>query len=647
MKKVIVGFLAIGILNVLQAQTLFTIDGVDVDVKEFERVYTKNNVNNQADYSQASLEEYLELYMKFRMKVAEAEALQMDTIKSIKDELATYRKQLAKNYLTNREVTENILQEAYERYQTEIDASHILIMWPNEYPSAKDSANILRQIKQVKAKFNGKNFDKLAQQYSQDPSAKDNQGRLGYLTAFQTIYPFENAMYNTPVGKVSEPVATRFGYHLVYVHDKRPTRGKIKTAHLLIKSKESDSESAKKAAAQKINKIYEQLSNNEITFEVAVKQYSEDTKTKFSRGELPELSANEMLNEFADAVFMIEEDGGISQPVKTSIGWHIVKRISIAETPTFNEIENDLKTRISRDARSNVAIEKTVNDSKEAFGFKTHAKNKKEIFKVLEENYKNNQFDITKTKSYKNPLFTIGDKEVLQHEFAEFLIKNHLRNSSENNPKMILERLYQNFENQKILQHRESNLELIDKDFKNLMKEYRDGILLFELTNNEVWSKAVSDTAGLKSFHEKNKEKYMWGERLSYDVYTASDEKTAKKLEKQLKKGKDKEQILSKLNKKNEVLKVKSFKAEKDSNPVVKELEWQKGFTKKSTLEDNKIELIYVNKIINAEPKLLKETRGYVISDYQDFLEKEWIDRLRAKYPIKLYQEVFNELIKK
>lgn len=646
MKKVIVGLLAIGILGVLQAQTLFTIDGVNVDVKEFERVYTKNNVNNQADYSKASLEEYLELYIKFRMKVMEAESLQMDTIKSINEELATYRKQLAKNYLTNREVTENILQEAYERSQTEIDASHILIMWPNDYPSAKDSANILKQIKQVKAKFNGKNFDKLAQQYSQDPSAKDNQGRLGYLTAFQTIYPFENAMYNTPVGKVSEPVATRFGYHLVYVHDKRPARGKIKTAHLLIKSKETDSENAQKAAAQKVNNIHKQISNNELTFEAAVKQYSEDNKTKFSNGELPELSANEMLNEFADAVFMIEEDGGISQPVKTSIGWHIVKRISISETPSFNEMENDLKTKISRDARSNVAIEKTVEDSKEAFGFKTNAKNKKEIFKVLEENYKNNQFDITKTNAYKNPLFAIGNKEVLQNEFAEFLIKNHLRNSKENNPKMILERLYQNFENQTILQHRESNLEQIDQDFKNLMKEYKDGILLFELTNKQVWSKAVSDTSGLRSFHEKNKEKYMWGKRLSYDVYTANDEKIAKKLEKLLKKGKSSEQILSKLNKKDNVLSVKSFKAEKDSNPVVKELEWIKGYAQTSTLEDNKLELIYVNKILDAEPKLLKETRGYVISDYQDFLEKEWINELKAKYPIELNEAVFKDLIK-
>lgn len=647
MRKIIVSFLAIAVLGVLQAQTLFTIDGANVDLNEFERVYTKNNVNNQADYSKASLEEYLDLYIKFRMKVLEAEALQMDTIKSINEELATYRKQLAKNYLTDREVTGSILQEAYERFQIEIDASHILITWPNEYPSAKDSVNILKQIKQIKAKFNGKNFDKLAQQYSQDPSAKNNKGRLGYLTAFQTIYPFENAMYETEVGKVSEPIATRFGYHLVYVHDKRPARGKIKTAHLLIKSKDTDSESAQKAANQKVNKIYDQLSNKEMTFEAAVKQYSEDNKTKFSNGELPEFSANEMLNEFADAAFMIEEDGGISQPVKTSIGWHIIKRISTSETPSFKEMENDLKTRISRDSRSNVAIEKTVNDSKEAFGFKAHAKNKNEIFKVLEGNFKNSQFDITKTKPYKNPLFTIGNEEVLQNEFAEFLIKNHLRNSGENNPKMILERLYQNFENQKILQYRENNLEQIDKDFKNLMKEYRDGILLFELTNNEVWSKAVSDTTGLKSFHESNKGKYMWAERLNYDVYSANDERTVKKLEKQLKKGKDNEQILLKLNKKNEVLKVKSFKAEKDSNPVVKELEWMKGYTQKSTLKENKIELIYVSKIIAPEPKLLKETRGYVISDYQDFLEKEWIDRLRAKYPIHIYQEVFNELIKK
>jgi peptidyl-prolyl cis-trans isomerase SurA len=244
-------------------------------------------------------------------------------------------------------------------------------------------------------------------------------------------------------------------------------------------------------------------------------------------------------------------------------------------------------------------------------------------------------------------LFAIGNEEVLQNEFTAFLIKNHLRNSKENNPKLILERLYENFENQKILQYRENNLEQIDSDFKNLMKEYRDGILLFELTNNEVWSKAVSDTSGLKSFHEKNKEKYMWGERLSYNVYTVNDEKSLKKLEKLLKKGKESEQILAKLNKKNEVIKSKSFKAEKDSNPVVKELEWKEGFIKKETLKDNKIELTHVNRLLAPEPKLLKETRGYVISDYQDFLEKAWVKELKAKYPVILNEEVFNDLIKK
>lgn len=534
MKKVIFSLVIIVAFTSLKAQTLFTIGNEEVDVKEFERVYTKNNINNQADYSKASLDEYLDLYMKFRMKVAEAEALQMDTISSIKNELETYRKQLAKNYLTNREVTENILEEAYDRYQTEIDASHILIMWPNEYPSANDSVNILKQINQVKRKFNGKNFDKLAQQYSQDPSAKENSGRLGYLTAFQTIYPFENAMYATEVGKISEPVATRFGYHLVYIHDKRPTRGKIKTAHLLIKSKKSDNESLQIAAFEKVNNIYKELINNEISFEDAVKKYSDDNKTKYSNGELPELSSNEMLNEFADAAYKIENDGGFSAPVKTSIGWHIIKRLSISENPTLKEMENDLKTKISRDARSNVAIEKTVEDSKRDFGFKANVEHKKEIFKLLKNNFKNNQFDITQTQSYKKPLFTIGSETATQNEFAAFLIKNHLRNSKETNVNLVLDRLYQNFENQRILQYRENNLEQIDEDFKNLMKEYRDGILLFELTNDKVWSKAVSDTAGLKQFHDANKIKYMWGERLSYSTYKVNGEKNLNKLNKRI-----------------------------------------------------------------------------------------------------------------
>lgn len=635
------------LFNFAHAQTLFTVNGKSTDVSEFKRVYTKNNINNQADFSRASLDEYLDLYVKFRLKVTEAETQQLDTIKALQNELSSYRKQLAKNYLTDREVTDAILQEAFERSKFEIDASHILLMWPSDYPTANDSARILKQIKDIKAKFKGSNFGLLAKQYSQDPSAKDNEGRLGYLTVFQTIYPFENAMYNTPTSRVSEPVATRFGYHLVFVHNKREARGKIKTAHILIKSKETDDANTQKIAADRANIIYQEIVANKISFEDAVKQHSEDNKTKFQNGELPELKGSEMMASYADAAFSINKDGGVAPPVKTSIGWHIVKRISRTETPTFEQSENELKNLVARDSRSNVAQEKMIADTKKSFGYKAEAKNKQEIFTVIQKAFENNKFSIANPERFNKVLFSIGKQQLLQSDFISHFDKNHLRNNPEASKVSTLDALYTNFENQKITQYREDNLEQIDLDFKNLVQEYRDGILLFELTNNEVWSKAVEDTAGLRKFHEANKEKYMWKERLDYSIYeNINGEKNLKKLKSLVSKGKSSDAILAKINKKDNSVSVKHFLVEKGTDENVDTFikEGITGLT--NILDENKFNHTVVNGLRKPEPKKLNETRGYVISDYQDYLEKNWLSNLQNKYKVKINQEVFESLIK-
>jgi peptidyl-prolyl cis-trans isomerase SurA len=628
------------------AQTLFTINGKPTDVKEFERVYNKNNINNQADYSKTSLDEYLDLYVKFRLKVTEAEAIQLDTVPSLKNELATYRKQLAKNYLTDREVTDALVTEAYERLKYEVDASHILVLWQSEYPTAADSAKALKQINEIKAKIKGNNFGEIARKHSQDPSAKDNDGRLGYLTAFQTIYPFENAMYNTPVGKVSNPVATRFGYHLVFVHDKRPARGKMKTAHILIKSKETDSAENQKQAEAKAQEIFSEIKSGKISFEEAVKKYSEDGKTKFQNGELPELGSAEMMNSFADAAFSILEDGGIAPPVKTSIGWHIVKRISRTDILPFDKLEGDIKTRVSRDSRSNVANDKMIADTKVRFAYKANTKAKKDLFTAIQKSYANGNVNIENTDSYNQVLFSLRNTEFLQKDFIAYFDKNHLRTDPNVTAAASLDKLYTAFENQKITQYREDHLEEIDADFKNLVQEYRDGILLFELTNMEVWSKAVEDTAGLRAFHEQNKHKYMWNERLDYSTYTVNDEKSFSNLKKYVAKGWDSDKILAKLNKKTETTSVKHFLHEKSANDFVAALNWEQGVTQEEKLKDNKFAYTVVNSVRKPEPKKLNETRGYVISDYQDYLEKNWVKSLQEKHTVVVNQPVFNSLIK-
>ncbi|MEZ4979864.1 MAG: peptidylprolyl isomerase, partial [Chitinophagales bacterium] len=509
----------------LDEETLFTVAGKEVKVKEFVRVYTKNNINNQADFSKASLDEYLNLFVNFKLKVMEAENLQMDTIKSIQNELRTYQKQLAQNYINDKEVSEDLVKEAYERSKSEVEVSHILIRWPKEFPTSSDSLNTLKTIKAIKKQATPSNFNQLAKEKSQDPSAKDNEGYLGYLTVLQTVYPFENAMYTTAVGSISDPVATQFGYHLVLVHATRPTRGKMKTAHLFIKSKESDELDKQTAAKNKIDQIYKELSSGAIDFDAAVQKYSEDTKTKFQNGLLPELSSGEMIPSFADAAFALKKDGDFSAPVQTPIGWHIIKRVSKTEVKEYQEASAELEKRVERDSRSNVAVEKSIEDTKQKFAYTSITKNINEVLEALANSYKDEKFKI-ENQSLDKMIFKIGDKLFTQKDFIIYTKASFSKNPNLDNIKESLKAHFNKYQNIKLQEFREAHLAEINSEYKNLMQEYHDGILLFELTDQEVWSKAVIDTLGLREFYNKNKTNYMWKERAAYSKFIFANETT-------------------------------------------------------------------------------------------------------------------------
>ena len=647
MKKALVSFLiACNALFALaqESEVLFWLDDQAISTEEFEKVYTKNNINNQADYSEESLTEYLDLFINFKLKVTEAEALQMDTIPSIKNELNTYKRQLAKSYANNKEVSEELLLEAYDRSQLEVDASHLLILWPNSYPSAADSAKVKKEILAIKKQLTPANFAQQAALKSQDPSAKDNKGRLGYLTVFQTVYPFENALYSTEKGKISDPVATQFGYHLVLVHDVRPARGKIKTAHILVKSKASDAADKRKEAEEKIRAVYEQLKNGELDFAEAAKKFSEDNKTKFQGGKLPELSSAEMIVQFADAAFGLEKDGDYSSPVLTEIGWHIIQRISKSEISTLEEAESMLTNKIARDSRSNVAQAMTNEDTKVQFGFSKDKNAVENVVRKLAGSYDSGSF-MLQASDEDNKLFSIGNESYSASDFIAY-VKKTLRNVQNiaNLPALVKSN-YDAFESAQLQQYREENLAEVNEDYRDLMQEYHDGILLFELTDKEVWSKAVMDTAGLKAFHEKNKMKYMWPERVAYTSYVFRDEKSAAKGMKFVDKAWSSAKLVEKMNKKEQVVKAESFKVLKESFDA-QGAEIVKGNKVLQQRDDEQVEYWVIDELLEPMPKELAETRGYVISDYQSYLEKEWIASLKQKYTVKVNKEVFNSLIR-
>ena len=267
--------LFLGMSSVAQKeQVLMEVNGSPVYKSEFEQIYWKNKEEKVA--TKEDLDEYIELFTKFKLKVTEAEQLGLDTVAKFKKELAGYQEQLEKPYLVDSELNDELIQQAYYRTKNEVRASHILIqLSPN--PSAEDTAKAYKELMEIKAKVeSGKmSFYEAARKYSKDPSAKTNSGDLGYFTAFRMVYPFEEAAFTTEVGQISNPFKTRFGYHILKVTGKREGRGKVKVAHIMLRIKDDTPSMKKVNAEKKIVEIHEKLKKGEA-FDALAKEYSED-----------------------------------------------------------------------------------------------------------------------------------------------------------------------------------------------------------------------------------------------------------------------------------------------------------------------------------------------------------------------------------
>lgn len=638
------GFISLTTLG-QQSQVLLTVGNDNITKQEFENIYKKNNVKQTAPADEKTMREYLDLYINFRLKVNEAEALGLDTTSSFKTELAGYRRQLAQPYLTDKEVTEKLIQEAYERSQKEIRASHILI---NSAPDAlpKDTLAAYNKALDLRRRIveKGEDFGKLAEAHSEDPSAKQNKGDLGYFSAFTMVYPFETMAYKTKPGTVSMPVRTRFGYHLIKVTDSRAAQGEIKAAHIMIRTPQGSTADDSAKAKAKIDEIYAKLKAGE-SFEDLVKQYSEDKNSVKANGVLPAFGTGKMVIEFETAAFNLKNNGDISEPVKTAYGWHIIKRIDRKAPPTFEEAKNDLKNKVSRDSRSELNKQSFVRKLKKEYNFTENLKARDEFYAVMDSAIYKGDWYIRKAHGMEKPLFTLDGKTYTQKDFAKFISENQ-GYAGKLSFQGVVNNLYTMFTEKTIMDYEESRLEQKYPEFKSLMQEYRDGILLFELTDDMVWTKAVKDSAGLQDFFIKNNEKYKWNERLDAVIYTTSSEEVAAKVRKLLKNKKiTRDSLLTVINKDNPLnLVIKEDKFEKGENAIIDGIVWEKGMTD-NFMNANAVVFVDVKRSLPPQLKTLNEVRGAVTADYQNYLEKEWITALRAKYPVTVNESVFKTLI--
>lgn len=612
---------------------VFSVAGDSVYGGEFERVFSKNSKPGAGKPTMEELEEYLQLYIKFKLKVKEAYAMGMDTNQAFKQELAGYRKQLAQPYLTDKEVTDQLMQEAFNRMQTEVRASHIMVRL-SEYASPKDTLAAWKKIMQLRDRIvnNKEVFDSVAYAASDDESAKFNYGDLGFFTAFSMIYPFENMAYTTPIGQVSMPFRTQFGYHILVVKDKRAARGDVRAAHMMIRfNNDSEVEAAKK----RIDAVYDKLKAGE-DFNTLVQQFSEDFGTRTRNGELNWISstANNVPEVFRETAFSLKNIGDVSVPVKSDFGWHIIKLLEKRPLGSYDDLKETIKYKVQRDQRSEKNKEVVLARLKTDNKFVENPKVLNQFIAAADTNITNTNWvaNAAVEKIASQGLFTIAGNPYTVSDFVK-----HIKtvNTSKNSlgKETAIRNWYTDFVTTSNFTFEENNLENKYPDFNYLMQEYKDGILLFDLTDKMVWSKSVEDTSGLKKYFEANQTKYMWKERAQLEQFTCKDAATAAKVKKYLGKGYANDKLLTKVNAKTpDAVKITTRLVEQ-GDKTLGTIKWQTGVQDLPGL-GSEVAFIRINEMIKPQPKKLQEAMGIATTDYQNYLETQWITALQEKYPV-------------
>lgn len=627
-----------------KSEVLLTIGDEAVSREEFERIFLKNNqMVSEAD--KKSLNEYLELFINYKLKVVEAKANELHKLPSFINELDGYRKQLVQPYLNDPETEKRLIEEAYQRMRYEVSASHILIS-VSEKSTPEDTLAIYNKVLKIRERIkNGEPFENVARATSDDPSVKRNGGFLGYFSVFQMVYPFENAAYKTSTGEISMPVRSRFGYHIVKVHDKRAAKGQVKVAHIMVSVPQNPTPEQEKAAKEKFDMIYKEVINNE-DFSSLARQYSDDPGSAKNGGELPWFGTGRMVPEFEQVAFALEHNGAISQPLRTAFGWHVIKRIDKKDVGSFEEMLPEIKQKITRDNRMQLSRQRFVENLKKQYSFSKDTNSLKAMVNMLDTNIYKGKWSLPKV-ALNQTLFEFAGKK---HQLQELATKiEEFQKVPTTLPfYVIVERNFNELVDETILNFEENKLLSENLDFYYLMKEYHDGILLFEITDLNVWSKASTDTLGLKSFYNQNISKYQWSKRVHAVIYTAADESVAKKAHKlaSSKKGqKFSNQDFAKqfISNGEEQVQVQNFAADPTHVTFKGRETWADGVSPISKTETD-YSFVRIIAVKENENKPLQEIRGQVIADYQEHLEKEWLQTLKSKYSVKVNQDVFEKM---
>jgi peptidyl-prolyl cis-trans isomerase SurA len=645
---VILGCTVLPLTNFAQennSKILMTFADQKVTLEEFENIFKKNSSKDQV-IDKKSLDEYIDLFINFKLKVYEAKKMKLDTSASYISEYNGYKKQLSTPYLKDKNAEDAMVKEAYDRMKKDLKVSHILLKSSKDCMLPEDTLALWKKAMDIKKRLVKEKFEDVAKSVSEDDYSKAVGGDLGWFTSLMWAYPFETAAYNMKIGEISNPIRTSYGYHIIKLNDTRPSRGEVKVAHIFVNAPEKD-EAAQKPGMDKIFEAYDQLLKG-TPFGEVVNNYSDDKASAQNGGELPKFGIGKMVVEFEDQAFELQNPGDFSKPFKTKYGFHIVKLIEKIPLRPFEQYKDELFKLVQRNPRYKLLNDYFVEGVKKEYGF-TEFKSALDKLKALEDP-KTKTIRYTAVDSVINePLFKIGKTTYSLDDFKDYF-RTRVQKSNELNYCNLIEKFVIPFQASKCMAYAEENLDQKYPEYKNLLAEYRDGILLFDLMDKKVWSKSVEDTAGLRAYFNSHRNNYMWKERVDAYKFTATDMATAQKAHKDaqnLLSGKlTTDGLLAKYNKKVSVLALTHEMFEKGENAKLDSLGWEPKISEIFQGNEN-INFYYIKGKKSPEPKELKDSKGNVISDYQTYLEQNWISELRSKYPVQLDKSILYSLITK
>lgn len=643
--KAAVASLLIFMTAKVSAQVLFTYGGRSVTRNEFLKAYNKNNAESRPD--EKSYRDYLELYIRFKLKVQAALDKKLDTLANQQAELQSFRNQIMDSYVRDETSLNLLISEAINRSKKDIHIAHIFVAAKQDAPA--------ESVKKAQEKINaawsqlqkGQDFGKVAAEYSEDPSVSVNKGDIGYITALVLPYELENAVYATPVGKYSAPIRSKAGFHIFRNAGEREALGRMRAAQILLAFPPGSSEEQQKEIGKRADSIYNVLTKGS-DFKVMVTQFSNDNISWHAGGEMVEFGVGQYDLAFENAAFALKKDGDISAPVLTSYGYHIIKRLqhkpAIADTANV-QLRDEFKQRITQSDRMEVSKKMLLKKVLQLTGFKKNAVNEKHLLVVIDSILQNKRFPAFADINVKTPLITFTKKTVTVKDLKTYL--ETIRGLESIRMGKTPQQLLEEFSEVSAFDYYRQHLEEFNKDFAYQLNEFKEGNLLFEIMQRNIWDPASTDSAGLKKYYNSHKDKYLWESSADAIILTASNAQAAEGFREKMKANyKDWKKYI---DQSGGQLQGDSGRFELGQIPVVERTNFTEGLITANVKNetDNTVVFAYIIKLHpDREVRGFADARGFVINDYQVYLEEKWIEQLKKKYPVKINEAVIKRLPK-